>query len=139
MTNPALEVGDRLDIIELLARYGNIIDDREFSRTGEVFTADAAYDVDSLSLGRHVGIDAIVSFWVTGRHPLAHHVSNIEIAAAANAAGNARAYSKVIAPSDDGRCRSYSYRDQLVRTPEGWRIAERVIFLRTTEAIPAIS
>jgi hypothetical protein len=137
MTTSTLDVADRLDIMELLARYGNIIDDREFSRTGEVFTADARYDVDSLSLGVHRGVEAIVEFWIRGRHPLAHHVTNIEISAGTD--GATLVYSKVIAPDDKGRCRSYSYRDVVVPTGEGWRIADRIITMRTSESIPAVS
>ena len=34
-------VEDRLAIRELLALYGYIIDERQFSRTGEIFTAGA--------------------------------------------------------------------------------------------------
>ena len=40
-----ISVEDRLAIRELLALYGYIIDERQFSRTGEIFTADARYDV----------------------------------------------------------------------------------------------
>lgn len=44
-------VEDRLAIRELLALYGYIIDERQFSRTGEIFTADARYDVADFGKG----------------------------------------------------------------------------------------
>jgi hypothetical protein len=46
-----ISVEDRLAIRELLALYGYIIDERQFSRTGEIFTADARYDVTDFGKG----------------------------------------------------------------------------------------
>jgi hypothetical protein len=46
-----ISVEDRLAIRELLAPYGYIIDERQFSRTGEIFTADARYDVTGFGKG----------------------------------------------------------------------------------------
>jgi hypothetical protein len=46
-----ISVEDRLAIRELLAPYGYIIDERQFSRTGEIFTADARYDVTDFGKG----------------------------------------------------------------------------------------
>jgi hypothetical protein len=44
-------VEDRLAIRELLALYGYIIDERQFGRTDEIFTADARYDVTDFGKG----------------------------------------------------------------------------------------
>ena len=41
-----ISVEDRLAIRELLALYRYIIDERQLSRTGEIFTADARYVTD---------------------------------------------------------------------------------------------
>jgi hypothetical protein len=46
-----MSVEDRLAIRELLALYGYIIDERQFSRTGEIFAADARYDVTDFGKG----------------------------------------------------------------------------------------
>ena len=46
-----ISVEDSLAIRELLALYGYIIDERQFSRTGEIFTADARYDVTDFGKG----------------------------------------------------------------------------------------
>jgi hypothetical protein len=46
-----ISVEDRLAIRELLALYGYIIDERQFSRTGEIFTADARCDVTDFGKG----------------------------------------------------------------------------------------
>jgi hypothetical protein len=46
-----ISVEDRLAIRELLVLYGCIIDERQFSRTGETFTAGARYDVTDFGKG----------------------------------------------------------------------------------------
>ena len=46
-----ISVEDRLAIRELLALYSYIIDERQFSRTGEIFTADARFDVIDFGKG----------------------------------------------------------------------------------------
>jgi 3-phenylpropionate/cinnamic acid dioxygenase small subunit len=138
MTEPLLDTADRIEIIELMARYGNIIDEREFSRTGEVFTPDAAYDVTDFEFGIVRGVEAIVELWTnTATHPLAHHITNVEIRP--NADGTVRVYSKIIAVGHKGRVGSGTYRDIVVKTADGWRIAERLVLLRHGGMIPAIS
>lgn len=133
----ALTTGDRLEIHELMARYGNIIDEREFSRAGEVFTADARYDLADLGDSVVVGIDDIVAMWTASTtHPLAHHVSNVELAP--NADGTVSVYSKVVGVGYKGRVGSATYRDVVRKTADGWRIAERIVVLRRPESIPAI-
>lgn len=133
-----LTLADRIDIHELMARYGNIIDEREFSRTGEVFTADARYDLSDLGEGVMVGVDAIVAMWTASTtHPLAHHVTNVEITAVAD--GAVTVYSKVVGVGYKGRVGSATYRDVVEKTHLGWRIAERIVILRTPDRIPPIS
>lgn len=46
-----ISVEDRLAIRELLALYSYIIDEWQFSRTGEIFTADARFDVTDFGMG----------------------------------------------------------------------------------------
>lgn len=138
MAPAALSLEDRLAIHELLARYGNIVDEREFSRTGEVFTTDARYDLTDLGLGAATGVAAIVAMWTeSDSHPLAHHVTNIEITEDSD--GTVRVYSKIVGVGYKGRVGSATYRDIVVPTPDGWRIAERLVSLRRPEAIPPIS
>jgi hypothetical protein len=44
-------VEERLAVRELLALYGYIIDERQFRRTGEIFTADTRPDVTDFGKG----------------------------------------------------------------------------------------
>jgi hypothetical protein len=79
----------------------------------------------------HRGIDDVVALWVASaaRHPLAHHATNVLIEADGDPC-RARAVSKRLGVLKDGRVGSVTYADRVVRTPAGWRIAERVATLR---------
>jgi ketosteroid isomerase-like protein/3-phenylpropionate/cinnamic acid dioxygenase small subunit len=130
-----LTLEDRNAIAELMARYGNIIDERQYSRIGEVFTADAHYDVADYGLGVVDGTEAITRMWTdSATHPLAHHVTNVEITA--DGTGVVRVYSKIIGVGAKGRVGSATYHDVVTRTAEGWRISERVVTARRTESLP---
>jgi hypothetical protein len=56
-----LTAEDRLAIHELLALYGHVIDERQFSRVDELFTPDARYDVSDFGQGVHHGPEAIAA------------------------------------------------------------------------------
>jgi hypothetical protein len=130
-----LTVEDRLAIHELVALYGHVIDERQFSRTGELFTDDARYDVSDFTAGIVVGIGAIVDLWRSSeRHPLAHHATNVVVTQDAD--GTTRVESKGIGVLADGKAGSVTYRDVVVKTPLGWRIRERVALRRRAERIP---
>src|SRR5947199_3433586 len=49
-----LTVEERLDIAELAVRYGNIVDDRDWSRFSELFTEDAVLTISGLPDGEVV-------------------------------------------------------------------------------------
>ena len=130
-----LSADDRLAIHELMARYANLIDSREFSRAGEVFADDARYDVSDFDMGVAVGAAAIAELLRGSQaHPLAHHVTNVEISTDRD--GPVRVRSKVLGVGAGGRVGSADYRDTVVKAPQGWRIAERIVTLRTPDRIP---
>jgi 3-phenylpropionate/cinnamic acid dioxygenase small subunit len=133
-----LEPADLLAIHQLMAHYGNLIDERQFSRTAEVFTPDAVYDLADFGFGVARGVAAIVELWTTStRHPLAHHVTNVVVSEDDD--GTTRVHSKIVGVGNGGRVGSATYRDVVVRTPGGWRIAERIVTLRRPEAVPDVS
>jgi hypothetical protein len=120
---------DRLEIHELAARYGFVIDDRDWEGLGTVFTDDAVFETRGFSGGttRLEGLAAIRSFMTGARHPVAHHVSNVMVVVEP---GGVRLRSKIIGSGGNGRVGSADYSDRLRRTRGGWRIAERIVFLR---------
>jgi hypothetical protein len=119
------EVADILAIHQLLALYGHIIDEREWQRVGELFTAEAVYDMSDFGLGVIRGAAAIRELWSRpdAIHPLAHHATSIVVTE--DPAGRVHVLSKGLGIGPNGRVGSVVYRDIVVRTAEGWRFAER--------------
>jgi hypothetical protein len=127
---PRITTVDRLEIHELAARYGNVIDDRDWAGLGLVFSADAVFE--TRGFGEHdrrlEGLDAIRSYMAGARHPVAHHVTNVVVDVGPD--GSVGLRSKIVGSGPNGRVGSADYRDQLRSTAEGWRIAARVVTLR---------
>jgi hypothetical protein len=124
------DTGDILAIHELLALYGHIIDEREWSRVGELFTASSVYDMSEFGLGVVHGAQAIGELWSRpdAMHPLAHHASNVLVSEDAD--GTVRVLSKGLGLGRNGRIGSVVYRDVVERTEAGWRFAARTAYLR---------
>jgi ketosteroid isomerase-like protein len=129
--NPAISTAERLEIHELAARYGFMVDDRDWAALGSVFTEDAVY-VIKFATGevRWDGISGIRTLMDPGHHPLSHHVGNVVVHADAS---GVTMRSKVIATLSGGRASAFDYADQLRRTPAGWRISRRVVTLRNPD------
>jgi len=133
-----LTTEDQLALHQLISLYGHIIDERQFSRSHELFTHDVRYDVTDFNAGVHVGIDAIIGLWkATDRHPLAHHATNIIVTQDAD--GTTRVVSKGIGVLPDGKAGTTVYKDIVVKTSQGWRIKDRVALRRSPEKIPVPS
>jgi SnoaL-like domain len=125
-----LEPHDILAIHELLARYGHIIDEREWQRVEELFTADARYDMREFDLGEVRGAAAIRALWSgpDAAHPLAHHATNILVSEDPD--GTVRVLSKGLGIGAHGRVGSVVYRDVVQKTEAGWRFLSRTAQLR---------
>lgn len=134
--HPDLQPAAKLEIQEMAALYGILIDDRDFAGLSRVFTDDAVFVIRP-SRGRDEvclnGLDAIRKYMDGANHPLAHHVTNVVVTSGPD---GATMRSKVIATLPKARAGSADYRDRLRRTPQGWRIAERVVTLRTGDPPP---
>ena len=124
-----LSVGDRVALHELAARYGNVIDDRDWPRLAEVFVPDAVYELHGFGRidRRCESLTEIVALMRANVHPVAHHVTNVEVTATPN---DVRMMSKIVGTLDAGKAGSADYHDVVVKTPSGWRIAERHVHLR---------
>jgi hypothetical protein len=132
MAKPALTPADRVEIHELAARYGTLIDDRDWPGLSAVFTQDAVFVITGRPGAgaedvRVEGLGALRAFMDQARHPLAHHVTNVFVD---DGPVGPIMRSKVIATLPKNGAGSADYRDLLRRTPEGWRIAERVVRIR---------
>jgi hypothetical protein len=128
-----LTVIDRLEIIELPARYADALDQLEPEALRWVFTDDAVWEV--VNGRRLTGLGEIMEFM--GRpdvHPGAHLMTNIYVAAVDENADGGRVVhlrSRGVFPvgaSDQKKPTTVfygRYDDEIVRTGAGWRIHHR--------------
>jgi hypothetical protein len=120
-----ITVAERVEIAELLAGYGRIIDAQDWAALATVFTADAHFDITPLGArGVLDGLPAIQHHMAhAARHPAAHHITNVHVEALRDDC--ALVASKLIAVQHDGSSASGRYEDEVVRTPDGLRIRRR--------------
>jgi ketosteroid isomerase-like protein len=125
----AIDPGDRLELHELAARYGNLVDARDLDALDTVFTNDATFVLtrpDGTS-DHYDGIPEIRHMMESTASVSLHHVTNVVIEADGD--GVILTF-RVLAPGAGNRVASADYRDMVVRTPDGWRITEHVITVR---------
>jgi 3-phenylpropionate/cinnamic acid dioxygenase small subunit len=125
-----LDAGDRLAIHELLGLYGHLIDDRRWDDLDLVFTPDITYDATDFGQAVTRSLAELREHWRSdlSMHPLAHHATNIVVTEDDD--GTVRVLSKGIGVGRKGRVGSATYRDVVVRTDAGWRLAYRRAELR---------
>ena len=127
------QVSDRIEINDLLVRYTRAIDTRDWDLLDTCFTPDA--HIDYKSSGGVAGSYPEVRAWLAKAlaqfDVMMHLVSNSSVELDGD---SARARTYVLNPMGmkqaDGNLHFFTvaadYKDRLVRTPEGWRIAERI-------------
>ena len=78
--DPDLSPVERLAIHELISLYGHLIDQRQFSQLGRIFTDDAVFDLGKYDGSCYRGLPAIQAMMLaSSEHPLAHHATNIVV------------------------------------------------------------
>lgn len=126
------EISDRLEIDALLSRYARAIDTLDWALLDTVFTADAT--VDYTSTGGIRGSYPEIREWLASVLPnfamRQHFVTNREIVIDGDTAtSRALLFNPMGTRNAAGGLDLFSvggcYVDRLVRTPAGWRIAER--------------
>jgi 3-phenylpropionate/cinnamic acid dioxygenase small subunit len=124
-----MEIADRIELHELPGRYGDAIDDRDWARLAQVFTEDAVFDLTDLGGPRLEGLAEIQRYMAEDAdHPRTHLMTNIYADDAPD--GGATLRFRIVALLKDRTVGTASYYDDVVRTPEGWRVKHRVIELR---------
>jgi hypothetical protein len=122
---------DVVAIHQLLGLYGHVVDGySEQDRLAEVFTDDAVFDTADFDQGAHRGLDAIRAIFALGAppHPPAHLATNFFVYREGD---RTLAHSKWLTiDRATGGVRSGDYHDELVRGPDGWRIARRKVIIR---------
>jgi 3-phenylpropionate/cinnamic acid dioxygenase small subunit len=127
-----MELADRLELHELPGRYGDAIDDRDWPRLARIFTDDATFDLTDLGGPKLDGLAEIQRYMDTeAEHPQTHLMTNIYVdEAPGGGADAAKLYFRIVALRKGQSVGSASYYDDVVRTPAGWRVKDRVITLR---------
>jgi 3-phenylpropionate/cinnamic acid dioxygenase small subunit len=125
----SIDLADRLELHELAARYGTVVDDRDWDGLALVFTDDATFELNGFGDidGLYDGLAAIRALMEKGPHPIAHHVTNVLVDVDGAVV---RMRSKIVGTLERGRAGSVDYADVVRREPAGWRIATRVVTLR---------
>ncbi len=119
---------DRDDISDLLVRYATGIDRRDWSLFRTVFTEDCQLDYGEI--GAWSGVDAVTDF-MEKVHAMAGHTLHRLTNQAIDVDGDnavARTYVDALIMAADNRSGVNGigfYDDEMVRTPQGWRIARR--------------
>jgi len=126
------EIADRLSIEAVLSRYAWALDAKEFGKLDQVFTPDA--ELDYTTAGGIKGSYPEVKAWLTrvlAFFPAYQHlVTNKEITIDGDTATSRAGFYNPMGHDRADGTRVYfhcggEYRDQLVRTPDGWRIRNR--------------
>lgn len=133
MALSAQEISDRIEINDLMVRYARAIDTRNYELLDTCFTPDA--HVDYVSSGGTKGPYPEVRAWLEkALAPFAtmmHLVANNQVELNGDQASS-RTYviNPMGFPKADGSLHVFTvaahYVDKLVRTRDGWRIAERI-------------
>jgi uncharacterized protein (TIGR02246 family) len=114
------------EITDVLVRYATGIDTRDWDLFRTCFTEDCS--VDYGEIGRWQSADAITAYMRRAHSgPSMHRLSNIAVHLDGDRA-TARSYVDAMVLGRGGRGGANSlgyYDDRLVRTEDGWRIAER--------------
>ena len=129
------EISDRLEIQELLYRYSHHLDRREWDDMAKVFTPDAQIDYSEMG-GSKGNLEETMSFLkmaMPNFPSYQHMVSNIIIEFdpdGKTAHSRCILHNPMVIDKGGGDTHVFFcglwYRDVLVRTPEGWRIKDRV-------------
>ena len=137
------EISDRLEIQDLFARYSFAIDDRDWDALDEVFTPDA--QIDYAETGGAKGSFEKIKRWLPvalERFPKFQHMvatTKLELNGD-RASSRTILFNPMVHHNSDGSSQTFFiglwYRDQLVRTDKGWRIAERYEEMAYTHNAP---
>ena len=126
-------LADRLDIEDVLTRYAWALDSKHFDELDDVFTPDA--HIDYTSSGGVAGAYPDVKAWLAKVLPhfpaYQHLVTNKQITITGDqATSRSEFYNPMIMAKPDDTTSIFfvggEYHDQLVRTPDGWRITNRL-------------
>jgi hypothetical protein len=125
-----VDTDDVVAIERIVNLYGILVDDERWDDLRLVFTESAVLEVRAVDWVMH-GVAEIAAGYAGVRHPLGHHMTNTVLDDGPTA-DDATGVTKYITVRHDGTTGTGLYRDRFVRTPDGWRISERIATLKGT-------
>ncbi len=132
-SNRIQQISDQLEIQNILTLYCTSLDSKQYDGLDSVFAPDAT--IDYTSAGGVKGIFPEVKAWLEkalALFPVTQHiVANFNIHIRGDKATSRCAfYNPMVMGFSAGKPQTFFvggyYNDKLIRTPEGWRIAERI-------------
>lgn len=125
-------IADRIEIRALMDRYAMAVDARDWHRYRGVFTADAT--IDYTDSGGPAGQLEEITAWLAGalqvfaglQHNMTSHVAEVDGDTARSCTYFLAFHTTADGSGEQVLAMGGFYRDRLARTPDGWRIAERV-------------
>ena len=127
------ELADRREIDDLLIRYTAAIDGKDWALLDTCFTPDAHVDYTSSNgiAGKYPEVRAWLAKALAIFPTTIHAISNSRIELDGDRArGRTLVNNPMLLPKGDGGRFVFTvyayYNDELVRTPQGWRIAKRI-------------
>ena len=131
-----METRDIIDIQQLIAFCHHAVDHDDQSLFPLVFAQDARFDGRLCGGPLCEGMEEIQAFFAVGKppHPPSHHVTNVVVYEEGD---KVRVKMKWLCPNPGtGGVVTGDNLDWVVKTPDGWRIKERVASLRYPDAFP---
>lgn len=126
------QLSDRMEIQDLINEYAAAIDQKEFDRLDQVFTADAHIDYTAMGgeKGRYAEVKQFLRDTLPGLVDYYHLVGNIQIDLGDDrAAGRVMCFNPMGIPVPGKPAHmmflGLYYLDEYVRTDAGWRIERR--------------
>jgi hypothetical protein len=133
MTMSLQEISDRLEIQDLLVAYSHAIDTQDWDALDDVFTPDAFIDYSAFG-GSAGDLPSTKKFLANAMPNFAsfqHMVATSKVTIHGDEAeGKTICHNPMVIDTGNGNTHVFYcglwYVDKFVRTPEGWRIKERV-------------
>jgi ketosteroid isomerase-like protein len=113
---------DLLEIHQVAALYGHVIDAKQWDRLGEIYAEDGTYH--GQRGGAANGLAAIRGYLSENDQPLTHMISNVHVQLD-EGADSAAGVAKFVVVRPDGEVLAGAYEDRWSRTPTGWRLQHR--------------
>ncbi|KKC23957.1 nuclear transport factor 2 family protein [Sphingomonas sp. SRS2] len=116
---------DYVEIYNLLGKYSNVFDFREWDRLGELFTTDAILDPSSEGYPVITGLEAMKAIFPQNPPPNVH--TNLNFVIEDYDGTHAKVHTRALTIDAERKVVPGYYEDDLIKTSDGWRIARRLV------------